>query len=206
MAARRRLFGILVLLVGAAVTIAGAGLATWWVMVPPAGMLAGYLLLLREAARADAELARADVVRTDVVRTDVAGSDVGRSDVAGSGVAGSGVASSGVARAGSADAEPEAERVAAARGGSRLRRRSAAMVETGATGSVASPAAHTSSAGHPVADTDGTDTDGTDTDGTDTDGTGADGTGIADVVHITARVDEELYDQYADAKLRAVGD
>ena len=56
MAARRRLFGILVALAFAATTIAVAGLATWWVVVPPAGMLAGYVILLREAARADAEI------------------------------------------------------------------------------------------------------------------------------------------------------
>jgi hypothetical protein len=55
MAARRRLFGVLVLLFAVAMVIAVSGLADWWVVVPPAGMLAGFMMLLREAARADAE-------------------------------------------------------------------------------------------------------------------------------------------------------
>jgi hypothetical protein len=35
--------------------LAGARMAAWWVIVPPSVMLLGYLLLLREAAQADAE-------------------------------------------------------------------------------------------------------------------------------------------------------
>ena len=35
--------------------LAGARMAAWWVIVPPSVMLLGYLLLLREAAKADAE-------------------------------------------------------------------------------------------------------------------------------------------------------
>ena len=162
MAARRRLFGILVLLAGAAATIAATGLATWWVAAPPAGMFAGYLLLLREAARADAERAHAEVA------------DVGAD----------------VARAGSGDAELEEKRGTAVRASSRVRQRSATMTQT-AVGPVSGPlaamaAADTAAAGDAVAD--------------------LEGTGTADVVDITAWVDEELYDQYADAKLRAVGD
>ncbi len=34
------------------------GLVAWWICVPPAGMLVLYVLLLREIAMADAELAR----------------------------------------------------------------------------------------------------------------------------------------------------
>jgi hypothetical protein len=55
MAVRRRLFGVLVLLFAASMIIAVSGLASWWVVVPPAGMLGGFMMLLREAARADAE-------------------------------------------------------------------------------------------------------------------------------------------------------
>ncbi len=33
-------------------------LTGWWILVPPAGLLGMYLLLLREAAQADAEQAR----------------------------------------------------------------------------------------------------------------------------------------------------
>jgi hypothetical protein len=58
MQARRRLLTILVLLAAAA----GAGTATryipWWTCVAPIGVLACYFLLLRAAARADAEHAR----------------------------------------------------------------------------------------------------------------------------------------------------
>jgi len=58
LAARRRLLGMLITLEAAAITLASLGLAAMWVVVPPTIMLAGYLLLLREAAHADAEHAR----------------------------------------------------------------------------------------------------------------------------------------------------
>jgi hypothetical protein len=59
LSARRRLLGLLVLLAIASGVLAGRGLAAWWVVLPPAVMLLGYLALLREAARADAERLRA---------------------------------------------------------------------------------------------------------------------------------------------------
>lgn len=49
---------MLVLLAGAAGTCTALKLTSWWVCVPPAVMLGTYLLLLREAAIADAERAR----------------------------------------------------------------------------------------------------------------------------------------------------
>jgi hypothetical protein len=55
--ARRRLLVMLIGLEIAAVALAVLGLAAVWVVVPPSLMLVGYLLLLREAARADRELA-----------------------------------------------------------------------------------------------------------------------------------------------------
>jgi hypothetical protein len=55
--ARRRLLGMLVLLAVGAVTLYTMQLAAWWVVIPPTVMLVGYLLLLREASRADAERA-----------------------------------------------------------------------------------------------------------------------------------------------------
>jgi hypothetical protein len=60
--ARRRLLTILVLLAASAVTCTMLKLTSPWVCVPPAAMLGMYLLLLREAAIADAEVAtyRAD--------------------------------------------------------------------------------------------------------------------------------------------------
>ncbi len=56
--ARRRLLTILVLLTAVAGTCVALKLTSWLVSVPPAGMLGLYLLLLREAAIADAEQAR----------------------------------------------------------------------------------------------------------------------------------------------------
>jgi hypothetical protein len=56
--ARRRLLTMLVLLAAAAGTCTALKLTAWWVCIPPAVMLGVYLLLLREAAIADAERAR----------------------------------------------------------------------------------------------------------------------------------------------------
>ena len=58
LAARRRLLGMLILLEAAAIALAFLCLAAMWVIVPPTIMLTGYLLLLREAAQADAEHAQ----------------------------------------------------------------------------------------------------------------------------------------------------
>jgi hypothetical protein len=55
LSARRRLLGLLVLLAIASGVLAERRLAAWWVVLPPIGMLLGYLALLREAAKADAE-------------------------------------------------------------------------------------------------------------------------------------------------------
>jgi hypothetical protein len=55
---RRRLLGMLVVLEIAAIALAVIGLAAMWVIIPPTIMLTGYLLLLREAAHADAERAQ----------------------------------------------------------------------------------------------------------------------------------------------------
>jgi hypothetical protein len=56
--ARRRLLTLLFLLCAAAGACAALKLTPWWACIPPAGMLGMYLLLLREAALADAEQAR----------------------------------------------------------------------------------------------------------------------------------------------------
>jgi hypothetical protein len=58
LAARRRLLLMLIGLEIAAITLAALRLAAVWVVVPPSIMLIGYLLLLREASRADAERAQ----------------------------------------------------------------------------------------------------------------------------------------------------
>ncbi len=56
--ARRRLLTMLLLLTAVAGACTALKLTSWWVCIPPAGMLGVYLLLLREAALADAEQAR----------------------------------------------------------------------------------------------------------------------------------------------------
>lgn len=58
LAARRRLLYMLTILEIAAVALATLGFAALWVLIPPSVMLIGYLLLLREASRADAERAQ----------------------------------------------------------------------------------------------------------------------------------------------------
>jgi len=58
MAGRRRLLGMLIALEIAAIALAFLGLAALWVVLPPSIMLIGYVLLLREAAQADAERAK----------------------------------------------------------------------------------------------------------------------------------------------------
>ena len=60
-ARRRLLYMLLVLGIGSGV-LAFTKMAAWWVMVPPTIMLLGYMGMLREAAKADAE--RRELART----------------------------------------------------------------------------------------------------------------------------------------------
>ena len=57
---------MLVALSVASGVLAGARMAAWWVIVPPSVMLLSYLLLLREAAKADAE--RREIARYRMAR------------------------------------------------------------------------------------------------------------------------------------------
>lgn len=57
LSARRRLLGMLIVLEAAAILLAVFKLAALWVVIPPSIMLAGYLLILREASHADAQRA-----------------------------------------------------------------------------------------------------------------------------------------------------
>ena len=61
LAARRRLLLMLIGLEIAAIALAVLRLAAVWVVIPPTIMLVGYLLLLREAGKADAEQAQHEV-------------------------------------------------------------------------------------------------------------------------------------------------
>jgi len=56
--ARRRMLTILASMTLVTFGFTALGLVNWWICVPPAGMLVLYVLLLREIALADAELAR----------------------------------------------------------------------------------------------------------------------------------------------------
>ena len=58
MQARRRLLTVLMVLTAVAGACAGIKVAPIWVCIPPATVLCVYVLLLREASRADAEQAR----------------------------------------------------------------------------------------------------------------------------------------------------
>ncbi len=53
--ARRRTLTMLITVTAAAIGSAFVGLIPWWTSIPPFLMLSGYLMLLREAAHADAE-------------------------------------------------------------------------------------------------------------------------------------------------------
>ena len=121
--ARRRILVTLIVLTAGAAAIAAVHLAAKWVVIPPALMLAGFVLLLRAAARIDTERAQAAATRH------------GRSAAA-------------PARAGTGDERQHAG----------------------------------------PADRERVETPG------------------AKIIDISARVGDQLYDQYADAEVRAVGD
>ena len=121
--ARRRMLVTLIVLTAGAAAIAAVHLAAYWVMIPPALMLAGFALLLRAAARIDTERARAAASRH-------------------------GHTAAARAQAGTGDRREH--------------------------------------------------TDPADRDRTETPG--------AKIIDISSRVGDQLYDQYADAEVRAVGD
>jgi hypothetical protein len=123
MRGRRRMLWLLVVLTVAGIGLTYLKLASWWIMVPPVVLLGGYLLLLREAAQADAEARE---------RRELADAAAPATEAA--------------------PAAPAAEAASAARG---------ATHETGPR---------------------------------------------AEIIDLSEHVGDQLYDQYADAKLRAVGD
>jgi hypothetical protein len=71
-AARRRMLIMLGSLTVVALGMVTIGLAAWWVALPPIAMLGGYLMLLREASRMDAEqsLLRADAAYREEKRAE----------------------------------------------------------------------------------------------------------------------------------------
>jgi hypothetical protein len=141
---RRRMLWMLLILTAIAAGLAYLGLAAWWIVVPPAVVLFGYLLLLREAAHADAEARERAAALAR--RTREAEAQRAR--------------------------ESAAQRAADAR---REQARRAAQAGTPPGGSAPIWTAH-EMLSH------------------------------AEIIDISERVGDQLYDQYADAKLRAVGD
>jgi hypothetical protein len=140
--------------------LAATKMAAWWVIVPPFVMLAGYLGLLREASKADAE--RRELARTRVA--EAAGRRAAPPAVPSAGAAGTAPAGTGTAATG-----------------------------TAATGTGTAPAAGAAAAAAPAVPVT----------------TPAPPVPDAEVIDISASLGEggeEFYDQYADAKLRAVGD
>jgi hypothetical protein len=125
---RRRMLWMLVALTAVGIGLVVAQLSSWWIVIPPLVLLTGYMLLLREAAQADAEARERREAERDV-----------------------------------ADRIPQARPAEPA---------PATVTATGPA-SVATPYE-----------------------------TGP----RADIIDLSERVGDQLYDQYADAKLRAVGD
>ena len=69
LSSRRRMLGLLLLIAIGSAALAVTRTAAWWVLGPPSAMLLGYLALLREASKADAErreLSRARTARVAV--------------------------------------------------------------------------------------------------------------------------------------------
>jgi len=128
---RRRMLWMLISLTAAAAGLVYLRLAASWIVIPPVALLGGYLLVLREAARADAEARERSAVQARHARE--------------------------------AEARREAEAEAAP-----------------------APTTGTSLAAGLVPDSAETDP-------------------RAEVIDISERVGDQLYDQYADGKLRAVG-
>jgi len=148
LAARRRLLLMLLALGIASGVLAGMRMAAWWVVVPPSVMLLGYLLLLRAAAKADAERREMEQYQMEQYQMARAAAEAARVPAR----------------------RPAPERRAAAG-------RPAAPAHAGAPAAPASSAVRAARAAE------------------------------ARIITIPAAPDpEEIYDQYADAKLRAVGD
>lgn len=133
---RRRMLWMLITLTAAGTGLAYLRLAAWWIVIPPVALLGGYLLVLREAARADAEARERSAVQARHAQEAEA------------------------RRKAEAEAEPEA-----APG-----RTTGTSVPTGLVRDSAETDQH------------------------------------AEIIDISERVGDQLFDQYAEAKLRAVGD
>ena len=149
---RRRMLSMLVVVTAITVGCAYFSVAAWWIVVPPTVLLLGYLMLLREAAHADAEARE----RAAVLARRAREAETQRSHEAET----------------QRSHEAEAQRAAEAQ---REQARRAATAGTPPGEPTAVWAAHETLSN-------------------------------AEVIDISERVGDQLYDQYADAQLRAVGD
>jgi hypothetical protein len=131
---RRRMLWMLITLTAAGTGLAYLRLAAWWIVIPPVALLGGYLLVLREAARADAEARERSAVQARHAQ------------------------------------EAEARRKAEAEPEAAPGRTTGTSVPTGLVRDSAETDQH------------------------------------AEIIDISERVGDQLFDQYAEAKLRAVGD
>ena len=131
---RRRMLWMLITLTAAGTGLAYLRLAAWWIVIPPVALLGGYLLVLREAARADAEARERSAVQARHAQ------------------------------------EAEARRKAEAEPEAAPGRTTGTSVPTGLVRDSAETDQH------------------------------------AEISDISERVGDQLFDQYAEAKLRAVGD
>jgi hypothetical protein len=183
LSARRRLLGLLITLAIACGALAVTRMAAWWVVVPPTVMLLGYVPLLRAAAKADAEQRELDRARAAAASASASAStiaDRARARAAAA-PARSRAAAASAAAAARSKAAPGARPAAA---GATTRPGTAAASRAGrpAKPAAVSPAAVSPAAGPAPS---------------------------AEVIDISAslmKAGEEFYDQYADAKRRAVGD
>ena len=135
--ARRRMLGMIATLTIGAVGLAVTGIAAPWVIIPPAMLLAGFLVLLREASHSDTERARHTALDHRAATAAVVGQ------------------------------EPESSR-------------DDATAEPYQVSAGSAPAAAMATDPGPLPD--------------------------AEVIDISARVSDQVYDQYADAAERAIGD
>ena len=139
---RRRMLWLLITLTAVGAGLAYLRLAAWWTVIPPVSLLGGFLLVLREAAHADAEARERSAVQARHTRKAEARRNTDTDT----------------------DADTRAD-----------------------TDTAPGRTTGTSVAAELVPDSAETDS-------------------RAEIIDISERVRDQLYDQYADAKLRAVGD
>jgi hypothetical protein len=181
---RRRMLGTLIALTLGAVVLGLTHFAETWIIIPPAVMLAGFLVLLREAARSDRERARRLAHAGPMARGREA---AGFQRVVDPATAGDGEEA--------APAAAEADREAAAAAASGDRGAAGSGREDAETGQVSAEGGGVTTRGGRAADAD-----------RQAEPLAAEQAGGAKIIDFSARLTDQLYDQYTDAAERAIGD